>query len=678
MERSLRSVFVGNIPYEATEEQLKAIFSEVGSVVSFRLVCDRETGQPKGYGFCEYRDAATALSAMRNLNGRECSGRALRVDNVASERTRDEPPPRRVPAPPAPAAATATATVAALDSPYGPAVDPEDAPESIARAVASLPPEQMIELMLQMKLCVQNNRAETRSLLLQNPQLAYALLQAQVVMGLMEPGLALSILHRRTRVVPPLLLGKAQSAASTNAGVAAAGPGPEPAPGHGPKVLPSQQKPQRQPSSARRPAKDIPPPLRQTPKKGGIPAPGGPIPTAASSPGGPILTAAPGPGPGPLSPSRAMQPQVGLPGVRPVPLEQGEVQMADPRAHGPRAPRSAGGLSPQGLLGDAPNDPRGGTLLSVTGEGEPRGRLGPTHQGPPKHLASGHEGRGPSRREVRGGPQAEPRVLLREPRGPMRDPRVNGRAGREARGLEAQAMETEASETCVSERRGMEASAVETRGMEARGTHVRGAMIRGHRSSSRSPMTGAVPGCGPVSTGAGGPQGSRKVPVISGLGNSGAAKQGVGLKGVGVQEGGMQGAGKQEGGMQGAGKQGGGMQGTGLQGGGMQGVGMQKGGMQRVGVQGGSMQKAGVQGVGMQGPGVQGAGRKGGASKQDRGQPSSFSSGLSQVTPQDRKKAALIMQVLQLTADQIATLPPEQRQIILILKEQIQKFAGAS
>lgn len=50
VDRSLRSVFVGNIPYEATEEQLKDIFSEVGPVVSFRLVYDRETGKPKGYG----------------------------------------------------------------------------------------------------------------------------------------------------------------------------------------------------------------------------------------------------------------------------------------------------------------------------------------------------------------------------------------------------------------------------------------------------------------------------------------------------------------------------------------------------------------------------------------------------------------------------------------------------
>lgn len=55
-----------------------------------RLVYDRETGKPKGYGFCEYQDQETALSAMRNLNGREFSGRALRVDNAASEKNKEE------------------------------------------------------------------------------------------------------------------------------------------------------------------------------------------------------------------------------------------------------------------------------------------------------------------------------------------------------------------------------------------------------------------------------------------------------------------------------------------------------------------------------------------------------------------------------------------------------------
>ncbi|KAM9617918.1 cleavage stimulation factor subunit 2 tau variant [Trichechus inunguis] len=608
MDRSLRSVFVGNIPYEATEEQLKDIFSEVGSVVSFRLVYDRETGKPKGYGFCEYQDQETALSAMRNLNGREFSGRALRVDNAASEKNKEE---LKSLGPAAPI----------IDSPYGDPIDPEDAPESITRAVASLPPEQMFELMKQMKLCVQNSHQEARNMLLQNPQLAYALLQAQVVMRIMDPEIALKILHRKIHVTP-LIPGKSQS-------VSVSGPGPGPGPGlcPGPNVLLNQQNPPApQPQHlARRPVKDIPP-LMQTPIQGGIPAPG-PIPASI-------------PGPGSLTPGGGMQPQVGMPGVGPVPLERGQVQMTDPRAPIPRGPMTAAGLPPRGLLGDAPNDPRGGTLLSVTGEVEPRGYMGPPHQGPPMHHASGHESRGPSSHDMRGAPIADPRLLIGEPRGPMMDQRglpMDGRGSRDSRGVETRAMETEVLEARVMERRGMETCAMEARGMEARGMDARGMEIRGPGPTSRGPMTSGLQGPGPINMGAGGPQGPRQVPSISGVGNPGAGMQGSGIQGAG---------------MQGAGMQGGGIQGTGMQGAGMQG--------------------AGVQGAGMQGGGMQGAGKQGG------GQPSSFSPGQSQVTPQDQEKAALIMQVLQLTADQIAMLPPEQRQSILILKEQIQKSTGAS
>lgn len=64
---------------------------------SFRLVFDRETGKPKGYGFCEYKDAETALSAMRNLNGYEIGGRTLRVDNACTEKSRLEMQSKLVP-----------------------------------------------------------------------------------------------------------------------------------------------------------------------------------------------------------------------------------------------------------------------------------------------------------------------------------------------------------------------------------------------------------------------------------------------------------------------------------------------------------------------------------------------------------------------------------------------------
>ncbi|XP_068624268.1 cleavage stimulation factor subunit 2 [Battus philenor] len=190
MDKSMRSVFVGNIPYEATEEKLKDIFSEVGPVLSFKLVFDRETGKPKGYGFCEYKDQETALSAMRNLNGYEIGGRSLRVDNACTEKSRME--------------MQALMQGPQVENPYGDPVEPEKAPEAISKAVATLPPEQMFELMKQMKLCVQNNPSEARNMLLQNPQLSYALLQAQVIMRIVDPATAVSMLHP-SNPVPPVL-----------------------------------------------------------------------------------------------------------------------------------------------------------------------------------------------------------------------------------------------------------------------------------------------------------------------------------------------------------------------------------------------------------------------------------------------------------------------------------------
>ncbi|XP_032613157.1 cleavage stimulation factor subunit 2 isoform X1 [Hylobates moloch] len=586
VDRSLRSVFVGNIPYEATEEQLKDIFSEVGPVVSFRLVYDRETGKPKGYGFCEYQDQETALSAMRNLNGREFSGRALRVDNAASEKNKEELKSLGTGAP-------------VIESPYGETISPEDAPESISKAVASLPPEQMFELMKQMKLCVQNSPQEARNMLLQNPQLAYALLQAQVVMRIVDPEIALKILHRQTNI-PTLIAGNPQP-------VHGAGPG------SGSNVSMNQQNPQApQAQSLGGMHVNGAPPLMQASMQGGVPAPGQ-IPASVT-----------GPGPGSLAPGGGMQAQVGMPGSGPVSMERGQgtlqhspvgpagpasiervqVPMQDPRAAMQRGSLPANVPTPRGLLGDAPNDPRGGTLLSVTGEVEPRGYLGPPHQGPPMHHVPGHESRGPPPHELRGGPLPEPRPLMAEPRGPMLDqrgPPLDGRGGRdprgidargmearalEARGLDARGLEARAMEARAMEARAMEARAMEARAMEVRGMEARGMDTRGPVPGPRGPIPSGMQGPSPINMGAVVPQGSRQVPV-------------------------------------------------------------------------------------MQGTGMQGASIQGGT------QPGGFSPGQNQVTPQDHEKAALIMQVLQLTADQIAMLPPEQRQSILILKEQIQKSTGA-
>ncbi|RNA37462.1 cleavage stimulation factor subunit 2 tau variant [Brachionus plicatilis] len=197
-EKQARSVFVGNIPHGTTEEQMKDIFATVGTVLSFRIVYDRETGNPKGYGFAEYADIEMAQSAIRNLNGYEFNGRNLRVDKASSQADELRMIHQQTGGPPA-------------ENPYGENVSSEKAPEAISRAVASLPPEQMFELMKQMKLCIQNNLNEARTMLLNNPQLAYALLQAQVIMRIVDPKVASNLLHRKPEQIPPLVPSSATS-----------------------------------------------------------------------------------------------------------------------------------------------------------------------------------------------------------------------------------------------------------------------------------------------------------------------------------------------------------------------------------------------------------------------------------------------------------------------------------
>jgi cleavage stimulation factor subunit 2 len=79
MSNTKHDCFVGNLSYNTTEEGLREVFSVVGEVKNIRICTDRETGRPKGYAFIEYADAATALSAIRNLDTRDFNGRKLRV-----------------------------------------------------------------------------------------------------------------------------------------------------------------------------------------------------------------------------------------------------------------------------------------------------------------------------------------------------------------------------------------------------------------------------------------------------------------------------------------------------------------------------------------------------------------------------------------------------------------------
>ena len=82
-----RCIFVGNIPYDAEEQSLVETLQIVGPINNFRIVIDESTGKPKGYGFCEYNDSDTALSALKNLTTIDYNGRQLRINTAENDKT---------------------------------------------------------------------------------------------------------------------------------------------------------------------------------------------------------------------------------------------------------------------------------------------------------------------------------------------------------------------------------------------------------------------------------------------------------------------------------------------------------------------------------------------------------------------------------------------------------------
>ena len=77
----MTKLFVGNLPFSATEQSVRALFEPHGTIDSLALINDRETGRPRGFGFIEM-PSADASKAMQALNGKDFEGRALKVNEA--------------------------------------------------------------------------------------------------------------------------------------------------------------------------------------------------------------------------------------------------------------------------------------------------------------------------------------------------------------------------------------------------------------------------------------------------------------------------------------------------------------------------------------------------------------------------------------------------------------------
>jgi len=84
----MANIYVGNLSYEATEEEVRQLFAEFGDVDSVNLITDRETGRLRGFGFVEMSDDAGAKAAIEALNGKEMAGRTLTVNEARPKTSR--------------------------------------------------------------------------------------------------------------------------------------------------------------------------------------------------------------------------------------------------------------------------------------------------------------------------------------------------------------------------------------------------------------------------------------------------------------------------------------------------------------------------------------------------------------------------------------------------------------
>jgi cleavage stimulation factor subunit 2 len=172
-QQQRNDVFVGNLDYTTTEEQLYAMFSEIGKIVKVRLVTDAGTGKFRGFAFVEFETPHDALAAIRNMNGKELNGRSVRVnfsnnshlESLAKQLGMDAGQPTEQTQ-----RSTAQQQSTAQQPPAGPGT------VAVADALKSMSKAEMYDIVSEFKERADNDPDEARRLLASHPQLPEAML----------------------------------------------------------------------------------------------------------------------------------------------------------------------------------------------------------------------------------------------------------------------------------------------------------------------------------------------------------------------------------------------------------------------------------------------------------------------------------------------------------------------
>jgi len=153
-------VFVGNIPYDASEASILEFFSSIAGKdgCNLRMVYDKATGQPKGYGFIEFSTYSQAQSAIRNLDGKIFRGRSISVHEAEDNSVRKERSSKRRTREP-----TFLRTI-----------------DEVCQVVKNLQQPTKVDILTEIRELIRTEEQGARNLLMENPQLAQALLRMQL------------------------------------------------------------------------------------------------------------------------------------------------------------------------------------------------------------------------------------------------------------------------------------------------------------------------------------------------------------------------------------------------------------------------------------------------------------------------------------------------------------------
>lgn len=84
----MKKIYVGNLNFQTTDDELRTMFGEYGQVSSATVITDRDTGRSRGFGFVEMEDDSAAMNAISGINGRDVDGRQLNVNEARPRQAR--------------------------------------------------------------------------------------------------------------------------------------------------------------------------------------------------------------------------------------------------------------------------------------------------------------------------------------------------------------------------------------------------------------------------------------------------------------------------------------------------------------------------------------------------------------------------------------------------------------